>query len=397
MPAPQPALHDYQQELAALHEELRALQNSVGDKAMSDDQQTTWDEKMTRASELRSAMAREHALQAEAQRMAEQTPPKPMTEAPMDEQTQYRSAFSDYLRSGTTGVSDEARALLQEHRAQSTSVPEKGGYTVPREMRNKITEVMKAYGGIALLSNVMTTESGHPLHWPVSDGTQDMGVIVGENQETKTGEVLFSEVSLNAYRLSSQIIKISEELLQDSGVDIEDFLARRIGERLGRGQAHLLINGTGNQQPKGLLKAIQQVQTGHINADSLLTLKHTVDMAYRSSAHCAFAFNDMTFKSISALKDKNGRPLWLPEISHQAPASIYGVRYVIDNGIPDGTVMMGDFNRFVIRHVHALPMKRLVERFAENGQVGFIACQRFDCVLEDTRAFALLKPEPKKS
>ena len=127
MPAPQPALHDYQQDLATLHYELRALQNSVGHQAMSDEQQTTWDEKMTRANELRSAIAREQSLQAEEQRLAEQTPLTPDAAPPIAEQTQYRSAFSDYLRSGTTNISDEARTLLQEHRAQSTSVHEKGG------------------------------------------------------------------------------------------------------------------------------------------------------------------------------------------------------------------------------------------------------------------------------
>ena len=74
----------------------------------------------------------------------------------------------------------------------------KGGYTVPREMHDKITEVMKAYGGIASIAHIMTTESGHPLHWPVSDGTHDMGIIVGEHKKADESEVLYGAFTTGA-------------------------------------------------------------------------------------------------------------------------------------------------------------------------------------------------------
>ncbi len=50
----------------------------------------------------------------------------------------------------------------------------------------------------------------------------------------------------------------------------------------------------------------------------------------------------------------------------------------------------GDFNRFIIRRVTYMELKRLVERYAEFDQVAFLAFHRFDCVLEDVAAIKAL-------
>ena len=68
---------------------------------------------------------------------------------------------------------------------------------------------------------------------------------------------------------------------------------------------------------------------------------------------------------------------------------------MIDQGIKDiGTgnkfIYLGDFNRFIVRRVSYMTLKRLVERYAEFDQVGFLAFHRFDCVLEDTSAIKAL-------
>lgn len=95
------------------------------------------------------------------------------------------------------------------------------------------------------------------------------------------------------------------------------------------------------------------------------------------------------------MEDSQKRPLWLPDIVGVAPATILGHQFVIDQGIADiGTgnkfMFFGDFNRFVIRRVAQMNLMRLVERYAEYDQVGFLAFHRFDCLLEDTSAIKAL-------
>jgi len=51
----------------------------------------------------------------------------------------------------------------------------------------------------------------------------------------------------------------------------------------------------------------------------------------------------------------------------------------------------GDFQQFVIRRVRYMVLKRLVERYAEFDQTGFLAFHRFDCVLQDVAAIKALR------
>lgn len=58
--------------------------------------------------------------------------------------------------------------------------------------------------------------------------------------------------------------------------------------------------------------------------------------------------------------------------------------------VPEKNSFSGDFNRFIIRRVTYMELKRLVERYAEFDQVAFLAFHRFDCVLEDVAAIKAL-------
>ncbi|MCA7105899.1 phage major capsid protein, partial [Escherichia coli] len=93
---------------------------------------------------------------------------------------------------------------------------------------------------------------------------------------------------LGALKMTSKIIRVSNELLQDSAIDMEAYLARRIAERIGRGEARYLIQGTGAgtpKQPKGLAASVTgTTQTAAANAvkwQEILALKHSIDPAYR--------------------------------------------------------------------------------------------------------------------
>jgi HK97 family phage major capsid protein len=98
---------------------------------------------------------------------------------------------------------------------------------------------------------------------------------------------------------------------------------------------------------------------------------------------------------IEEMEDNQGRPLWLPNIIGGAPATVLQVPYVVDQAIPNIAAnakfaYFGDFNRFIIRRIAYMTLKRLVERYAEYDQTGFLAFHRFDCVLEDTGAIKAL-------
>lgn len=73
------------------------------------------------------------------------------------------AAFNRFLRAGFAELNAEERNLMRELRAQSVTTDSQGGYTVPTQMRNKIIDTMKAYGGIASVAQLLTTSTGQDI------------------------------------------------------------------------------------------------------------------------------------------------------------------------------------------------------------------------------------------
>lgn len=404
-----PKLHELQEKRRNIATQMRTLHDKIGDNAWTDEQRTEWNKMKTELDGVDAVIAREEELRsmdekfvkeqeaAEAEKRAKHDGEKTKTADEMRAQ-----AFNVFLRNGLGELSQEERQALAEMRAQGVGVNDKGGYTVPKEMQARIVEQMKAYGGIAQVAQILTTSDGRTIEWITADGTTEEGELIGENTAATEADTSFGIANLGAKKLSSKIIRVSNELLQDSAINIESYLADRIAQRIGRAEAKYLIQGTGAgtpAQPKGLAASVTGTTAakvaGKVDWLDINALLHSVDPAYRNVGNSRLAFNDNTFKVLKEMVDAQNRPLWLPDVAGVAPSTILGKQYVIDQGIADIAkdakfLYFGDFNRFVVRRVAYMTLKRLVERYAEFDQTAFLAFHRFDCVLEDTSAIKAL-------
>lgn len=309
----------------------------------------------------------------------------------------HSEAFGRLIRStapGLSGLSPEDQAIMLEQRAQGTSPDSAGGYTVPEGFGNRVIETMAMFSGIQQIADVLTTESGNDLPYPTNDDTGNAGSILAENTQDSEQDTVFDEVRLGAYKYTSNIVRVSMELLQDNAVDLETRLPRMLGTRIGRATAAHYATGTNIGQPHGLATAATSAFTAAsgtaLTWNELLDLKHSVDPAYRmGSPH--WVFNDDTFKQIKQLVDGDSRPLWQPSIAGVAAATLDGDSYQIDQGMPNialssTPVVYGDVSQYLIRLVQEVVILRLVERYADFAQVGFVAFARTDADLLDTAA-----------
>ncbi|WP_270422735.1 phage major capsid protein [Citrobacter portucalensis] len=398
-------LHELKQKRNTIATDMRALHDKIGDATWTDEQRTQWNAAKSELDSLDERISREEELRRHDQNVIdEQEPEQRQRQNTPEMQAEERraAAFDRLLRHGFGELTAEERQAVKELRAQGTTPDDKGGYTVPTQMRNTIIDAMKAYGGIASVSQILNTSNGQDITWSTSDGTAEEGELLAENSAASEGDVTFGTAILGAKKLSSKIIRVSNELLQDSGVDIEAYLAGRIAQRIGRGEAKYLVQGTGAGtplQPKGLAASV----TGTVSAAAAATftwqemnsLKHAIDPAYRGGPKFRWAFNDGTLQVIEEMVDDQKRPLWLPDVVGGSPATVLGIPYVIDQAIDAAAankkfIFLGDFNRFIVRRVSYMTLKRLVERYAEYDQTAFLAFHRFDCVLEDTAAIKAL-------
>ncbi|MCR6703147.1 MAG: phage major capsid protein [Cellulomonas sp.] len=324
---------------------------------------------------------------------------------PADAQEQYARAFDSFARRGMIDISPEERALMQrglvadeEIRAQATTSGAAGGYTVPTEFWNRLVETLKAYGGLLGVSQVLNTSTGAEILWPTSDGTAVKGAIVGENTQHTEQDETFGQASIKAHLYSSKIIRVSYQLLQDSGLDLNTWLPRRCGERIGRAVADHLAVGTGTGQPKGLITGLtlshETATASKVGYDDLVELEHKVDPAYRGRGRYVLA--DTALRELRKLKDTTGRPLWVPTVAGGVPSTINGREYTIDNSFPTfadeaAPIVFGDIEAaYLVRVVNGAQVLRLTERYADYLQVGFLGFQRLDATVQDTAAAAKL-------
>ncbi|MBP8220398.1 MAG: phage major capsid protein [Aeromonadaceae bacterium] len=394
-------LHELKQKRSTIAGQMRKLNDDYSEKRWDEPATKQWGDMVKELDELDAQIVREERL---LNLDSDNVNNEPERRSGIDLDTSVAEArqmkvLETVLRGGYPALSSEERALFKEMRAQATNVDSKGGFTVPTEFRNRVVETMKAFGGVANISTVFETDGGSPITWVTTDGTADEGVMIGETEEGGDKDMDFGQIAIGAKKMTSKTIKISDELLQDSGVDVIGLIARRIGSRLGRGEAKQLLNGDGQgNNIKGLTMqltgGVTSAVAGSIAHGDLLKLKHSVDPAYRAG-NTRWVFNDNTLLGFKELKDGNGRPLWLPDVSGVAPATIDGDQYQIDQGMPDvaagkKAVLYGDFSYFQIRRVKGMALRRLDEKYAEAGLVGFLMFHRFDALLEDTAAVKAL-------
>jgi len=327
-----------------------------------------------------------------------------------------RSAFNTFLRYGADGLSADERNVMaarraevrrvlgdKEARAQGVATSGAGGALVPEDYFAEIIKSLVAFGPMNddTIVRVIETGTGADMPWPTVDDTSNKGVLIGENTADTEQDVTFSSKTLQAFKYSTRLVKVSSELLQDSVFNVEDELRRLLAERIGRIYNQHFTTGTGSSQPNGIVTAStagkETASATTLTADELIDLEHSVDPAYRSDPTCRFMFNDTTFKVIRKLKDGQSNYLWQPaDLRIGAPASFLGYPYSINQDMDsfgdsspaadNRPVIFGAMNRYVVRRVRGLVIRRLDERYAEADQVAFIGFTRADGELLDTAA-----------
>ncbi len=396
-------LHDMEHKRDNIARQMRSLNDTVGDNDWSEEQRDTFksmkqelrslDTKIEVEQELRSLDEQSAKQQQDAENEMRR-----MKDAAKDGDLDYRSAFDAAMRHGFGELSQEQRQILK--RAQNTGTDAKGGYTVPTEFQSTVIEQMKAYGGIANNCNVLETTDGRTFEWSTTDGTADIGSFIAEGSKATTQDVDFGQVTVGAKKLTSNVILISNELLNDTGIAMDSLLTGRISSRIGRAEAKYIVEGNGTGlQNKGLSESVTGTtaiaKAKEVTWKDVNSLIHSIDPAYRASSSFALAFNDATLQLLEEQVDGQGRPLWLPAIAGGTPATVLGKRYFVDQAIATGTttdkfMYAGDWKKFMLRRVRYMQLKRLNELYAESDQVGFLAFHRFDTLLEDTSAIKAL-------
>jgi len=302
--------------------------------------------------------------------------------------SEYAQAFWNHMRN---------QGGYEVRNALTIGTDSEGGYLVPDEFERTLVEALEEENVMRQLAKVITTSSGdRKIPVVASKGTASW---VDEEGLIPEDDDAFGQVSIGAYKVAT-MIKVSEELLNDSIFNLESYIAKEFARRIGAKEEEAFLIGDGEGKPTGIFDDTYGGEVGvtttaaAIKMDEIIDLFYSLKSPYRKRA--TFITNDATVKEIRKLKDGNGQYLWQPSVSAGEPDTILNRPVKTSAYVPTiqpGAKVMafGDFGYYWIADRQGRAFQRLNELYAANGQVGFRATQRVDGKLILKEAVKILK------
>lgn len=300
--------------------------------------------------------------------------------------SEYQNAFWRAMRSKNS---------FDVQNALQIGTDSEGGYLVPDEFERTLIEALAEENIVRQLANVISTSFGDKkIPVVASKGTASW---TDEEAPMHESDDVFGVVNIGAHKLST-MIKVSEELLNDSVFNLENYIAREFARRIGRAEEEAFLTGNGTGKPSGILVSGEVGVTANsstaIIVDELIDLYHSLREPYRRNA--VFIANDTTIKAIRKLKDGNGQYLWQPSLQAGQPDTILNrpaktSAYVPAIAAGAKTIAFGDLSHYWIADRQGRSFQRLNELYAATGQVGFRATQRVDGKLVLAEAVKVLQ------
>ncbi|MGI5892086.1 MAG: phage major capsid protein [Bacillota bacterium] len=289
--------------------------------------------------------------------------------------SEYRQAFWNAMRN---------KMNFDVQNALQIGTDSEGGYLVPDEFERTLVEALEEENIFRQIAKVVTTSSGDKkIPVVASKGTASW---VDEEGAIPESDDAFGQVSIGAYKLAT-MIKVSEELLNDSVFNLESYIAKEFARRIGAKEEEAFFIGDGAGKPTGILNATNGAEIGVTTAGASITMDDVMDLFYSLKSpyrrNAVFVMNDATVKAIRKLKDNNGQYLWQPSVTANTPDTILNrpVRtsaYVPVIAPAAKAIAFGDFGYYWVADRQGRAFKRLNELYAATGQVGSMATQRVD-------------------
>ena len=290
---------------------------------------------------------------------------------------EYKSAFWTAMRS--RGGHFSVQNALQ------IGTDSEGGYLVPDEYERTLVDALREENRLRTLCKIIRTASGdRKIPLVASHGSASW---VEEEGTIPESDDAFGQITIGAHKIAS-MIKVSDELLQDSVFDVESYIATEFARRVGDAEEAAFISGDGSGKPYGLLNATNGAATGvtaasatALTSDELLDLIYSLKAPYRKRA--VFLMHDSTIKAIRKLKNGNGDYLWQPSVTVGSPdmllgRPVYTSAYMPDIAASAKSILFGDMGYYWVADREGRSFKRLNELYAATGQVGFLASERVD-------------------
>lgn len=363
--------------------------------AEDDAKYTQMEQEITDLGKEIARLERQEQIEAELQKSAN----SPILTAPQAKNPDFKSGrASDEYNAKFWDMMRSKVATPQIINALTVGTDSEGGYLVPDEFEKVLVEALEEETVMRKLAKVIRTSSGtRKIPVVATAGTASWIEEEGTYPET---EGSFNQVSLDAYKAGA-IIKISEELMNDSAFNMQSYISKEFARRIGNLEEEAFIKGDGSNKPTGILADAGGADVGvtaageaAITGDEIMDLFYSLKSPYRRKA--VWLLNDNTIKLIRKLKDGQGQYLWQPSLQLNTPDMLLGRPVYTSAFMPTAaasakTIAFGDFSYYWIADRQSRAFKPLYELYATTGHIGYLSSERVDGKLVLAEAIKVLQ------
>ena len=314
----------------------------------------------------------------------------------VDAGDEYKEAFAAYVKRG------EAKSL-------SVGTNTDGGYLVPSETDNQITQLMGALSPIRSLATVRQVSTA-VYKKPVTTTGLAAGWVAEKADRVTTDSPVIDAVSFPTAELYAQPAATTQ-FLDDASVDVGQWIADEVNAAFAQQESTAFVSGSGTNQPKGFLHDVVAdtswvwgklgyLKTGvsgdlpaSAKSDILIDLVYALKAGYRQNA--SWLMNRKTQAKLRKLKDDANNYIWQPSATADGKATLMGFPLVESEDMPDIaadslSIAFGDFKRgYLIVDRQGVSILR--DPYSAKPYVLFYTTKRVGGGVQNFEAIKLLK------
>lgn len=319
---------------------------------------------------------------------------------------EYHQAFRSWLRTPASGTTDaSAIRTLQEGADVS------GGFLVPEDILDQVISKVPTPTRVAGRVTQLQTGRDSVVIPKVNYNADDIyttgmrvtwtGEIPASSTAMRVTDPVFGQERISVYT-AMMSIPVTNDMIEDSSFPLVSYLAGKFNETVEILRDNMILNGTGQGQPAGLLinpgtannpAVTVSATSGTLAGSDLVSIAMSLPEQYDDNA--AWIFNKTsTAQAIAELKDTNGRFLWGAGLQDSGlemgfkDRMLVGYPVVLSGLMPNVAasaypILFGDFRGYYLVNRIGFSIQILREIYAETNQVLILGRVRFGGLLAE--------------
>jgi len=284
-----------------------------------------------------------------------------------------------------------------------------GNHLISQVFNNSlITELKYNCNWLASGANVINTTTDGDVRVPKLADTDQEGAVIAEKVKDSEQPPVLSEIVMKVATITSKMVAVSWEAMQDSAVNLPSMLGAALGSRIGRALDRLISTG-GDPAFQGFFKhplhtsqKSPAATAGKVTITDLIKLLGKLDRAYAGSlgspsTGLRWVMNSATLTGLLAETATGSGEYLLADPEAGTATRILGIPVIINNFADDTAagkfpVYLADLSRALyVRQHMGISLRRSSDFAFDQRSDVFVAIARYGSAIADSRAIVALE------